>query len=175
METPLEIKEKWLETYQKLIDAYVEGHKTLVSEHMRAIFEYSKIAINCSFFLNGGSAVAILYNSNAAAISQKLGILLGYCAFGAMLSALCAGTSYLTQRLYFYYDASKSLEIIQVMFNKKFNLIQNEDQSFELKIKTPKWVHGLSLLSCVLFLSSLASFYYALSQAFPSFKLIPFI
>lgn len=175
METQLDIKEKWLDAYQKLIDAYVGNHQALVSEHMRAIFEYSKIAIHCSFFLNGGAAIAILYNSNSAQISQNVGALLGYCAMGAMLSALCAGISYLGQRIYFLNDIRYSSNLIHAMFNKKFQAIENYNADVRVTYKQPWPAHILSAIACGTFLLSLIFFYCALSKAFPSFKVIPFI
>lgn len=174
MELPSDIKEKWLNTYQALIDAYATNHRSLVSEHMRAIFEYSKIAINCSFLLNGGAAVAILYNSSSEQISHKVGFLLGYCAIGAILSALCAGVSYLGQRVYFQHDNRYYINLIHAMFNKKFNAIENKDVKIDVPYKHPWKGHVLSFIACVAFLLSLISFYCALSGAFPEFKAIPF-
>lgn len=174
METPLDIKEKWLNTYQNLIDAYVATHHSLVSEHMRAIFEYSRIAINCSFLLNGGAAVAILYNSSSEQISHNIGMLLGYCAIGAILSALCAGISYIGQRVYFQHDSRYYINLIHAMFNKKLKAIENMDANVDVPYTQPWIAHILSFIACITFLLSLASFYRALSGAFPNFKAIPF-
>lgn len=163
-----DIKGYCIETYQKILDSYVSQRENIVSEHMRAILEFSKIAINCSFLLNGGAAVAILYNSKADVISQNLGILLWLCAVGAILSALCAGVSYVAQRFYFHYDVEKNSEIIFMMIKKTFNTICDINEQFELKVKTPKWVDWISYLSCALFLASLGSFCCALYKILPS-------
>lgn len=158
------MQQQWLDTYQKLIDSRIDIAKAVFSESFRATFEYSKIAINGAFLLNGGAAVAILYN--AEHLQDKWKQLIVYCAAGAILSMLCAASSYFAQRLYCDCDQRNARLQIDYMFSHKFKIISQTVPDIK-KIKPQKayLAHFMSFISYLIFTLSLTSFCFALHGA----------
>lgn len=160
-------KESWLATYQSIIQSSIDSHNCIATESFKGIIEYSKIAINGAFILNGSAAIAILYNTKS--LEGRWEILVMSCAIGAVLAVSSAAVSYLAQRYYFINDKINAMREINSFFEKKFNTICNINVPYKApEYKKPRFADILSGIAFFLWGSSIFSFAYATTKSMSS-------
>lgn len=165
------LKEKWFEMYKERTIVYHEAAQQQSISQFNSIIEYSKIAINGVFLLNGMAGIAVLYN--IARLGDIAIVLLQYFSWGAALAVLCAGLSYITQRCYSFISNNYSgkfldyylLAVLDV-FNERKPKAAPEQPNFALG-------HILSVLACATWVASLSFFFYAGHCAFSVLKNMP--
>ena len=114
----------------------------------KSMVDYSKLAINGAFLLNGAGAVAILTAKEKMLYPVAL-----WFAFGAGLAVLCAGLSYLVQNKISQYWLAKA-------HNKKINISKKEifyyravacaAFALSLALFAIAAIHALGILKCTI-------------------------
>lgn len=154
--------------YKKALYDFLREHGNALLEsaqqeslsQFKAVLDYSRIAINGAFLLNGMAGIAILYNIKLMGDKGYIPILC--CALGAFFAVLCAGMSYLTQRFY----AGVSLKNNELKIEFFFGIMSD----FIGKIKTdrkppelirPVWGDRISVVACIVWSISVVLFLFA--------------
>jgi len=133
-----EYRKEWIENQKRLIETMENNTHSLSCEMHRSTIEYSKIAINGAFLLNGAAGIAILYNFNKINNPESLIIL---CAFGAICAILCAGVSYIAQRVYHRHLDNKSKICIEYNYKCLFDIVTGKNISPHPQINEPRLGH----------------------------------
>lgn len=114
----------------------------------KAVIEYSKIAINGAFLLNGMAGVAILYNIKLLDVRGYTA--LKYCALGAVCAVLCAGLSYVAQRVYARVSLDNNDLRLTYFFGVMSGFICKADvNKTPPELKKPILGHVISVIACI--------------------------
>ena len=171
-ESRFDYKKAWADIHTDRTLALADSARQANIEHFKAILEYSKIAINGAFLLNGMAGIAIVYNMD------KLGNVgfktLIYCALGAAFAILCSGISYIGQRLYAHTESKNSANHVSYYFDAVLEIMNKGITSLQPpKQDKPIYGHILSLFACLVWVASVAFFLMAVYFAFPKFQEFP--
>lgn len=162
-------KKAWLDLHQENVMAISKAAYNIRLAHFSAIIDYSKIAINGAFLLNGMAGIAIFSHLEKLG-STGIGSLMG-CAWGAILAVLCGGVSYLAQRAYSAAFDRNVNEEISFYFNS-IQRVMKEDMSLadKPKIKSAILGNALSCSACLFWCASVGCFLRAIYCSFPALQ-----
>lgn len=171
-ENGFDYKKAWADIHKERALALVESARQANIEHFKAIIEYSKMAINGAFLLNGMAGIAIVYNMDKLGKSGSTTLL--YCALGAVFAILCSGISYIAQRAYSQTESNNSASHISYYFSAVLDIMAKEatDQRPPEQSK-PIYGHILSVFACLAWGASVVFFSMAVYFAFPKFQELP--
>lgn len=160
-------KTAWLDLHKENALAISNAAYSTQRAHFSAIIDYSKIAINGAFLLNGMAGIAIFSNLEKLG-NAGLGSLMG-CAWGAVLAVVCSGVSYLGQRAYASVFDENIKNTISFYFNS-IHKVMSENVSLEGKPETRTATLGnfLSFVACTSWCASIGCFLRAIYCSFPS-------
>lgn len=134
------------------------GQATTATQINAAIIkEYASQATRGAFLLNGSAAVAVL--TKQGGLGPEGGIVIVFCAAGAICAVLCSGFSYLAQNSYAKYSAA--------IFEDAVMFIGSQKPSPK---RIPLAGNRLNYCSWALFSVSIVLFIAALVKAIPLFK-----
>jgi hypothetical protein len=156
----IDYKKAWIDLHKESGHISLESAHQINIAHFKAIIDYSKIAINGSFLLNGMAGVAILYNIKSLSVKGYTSLL--FCAFGAVFAILCAGISYAAQRAYAT-TSMKNNELSTIYFLGIMSdiMIKGESKRNPPEFNKPTLGNILSFLACFAWIISVGSFFFA--------------
>lgn len=160
-------KTAWLDLHKENALAISNAAYSTQRAHFSAIIDYSKIAINGAFLLNGMAGIAVFSNLEKLG-SAGLGALMG-CAWGAVFAVVCAGVSYLGQRAYSsVFDENIKREIS--FYFSSIQKVMRDNASLEGRPEAQTATLGncLSFIACATWCASIGCFLWAIYCSFPS-------
>ncbi|ATD81126.1 MULTISPECIES: hypothetical protein [Desulfovibrio] len=164
---PFDYKKAWIDLHQENIMTMSKAaHSTRIA-HFSAIIDYSKIAINGAFLLNGMAGIAIFSHLEKLG-STGIDSLMG-CAWGAIFAVVCGGISYLAQRAYSsVFDKNVNKEI--KFYFDSLQQVMRHDVAKEQRptLDTAKLGNFLSVAACAFWCASVGCFLRAIYCSFPS-------
>lgn len=162
-------KKAWLDLCKENLHIFIESAHQESIAHFKAILDYSKIAINGAFLLNGMAGVAILYNIKSIGLKGYRPLF--FCSVGAVLAILCAGVSYIAQKSYAKtaMDNNKLIEIF--LFNFVSGIIIKDESKRSLP-ELMEYTAGnrWSYLACGVWILSVVFFIIASYLAFSTLQ-----
>lgn len=165
-------KKSWIDLHKGRGLALLETSKESSIAHFNAIVGYSKIAINGALLLNGTAGIAILYNVKQ--LPKEIHTSLCLCAIGAVFAVLCAGLSYITQRVYAKIELDNIQSQIQYFFAAVLDIMKSDKiNTTPPKLKKSSFGHILSAFACLTWIASVSSFSYAVYIVFPMLSNLP--
>ena len=144
-------------------------------ESFKSTITFSNKATSFSFFLNGATAIAVIYNINKLELGFDVYLLLFLFSFGAVCSAISVGLAYVAQSIYtkemlewhskvrdYYYRS-----IYKLIFDKKFSEADKVSPKL-VKSKKGNIINGAAIISNTLSILSfiVGSVYGCYSLAF---------
>lgn len=165
------LKEKWFDLHKERTIVYHEAAQQQSIAQFNSIVEYSKIAINGAFLLNGMAGIAVLYN--IARLGDIAITLLQYFSWGAALAVLCAGISYVTQRRYSSISGNYSGKFLDYYLLAVLDVFSERKPKAAPERPNYTSAHVLSALACVAWAASLSFFFYAGHCAFSVLRNMP--
>lgn len=163
-EDELNFKEKWFEMQKERTMIYHEGALRESTAQFNAVIEYSKIAINGAFLLNGMAGVAIIYNMDR--IGKQAIKLLENCAWGALAAIICAGISYIAQRRYAAISGENMRNWLDYYLRAVLAIMADSTAETPPHPKSFISANIISVVACIVWVVSLTFFFYAASYAF---------
>ena len=149
----------WLELHKGKVEHIFNSYRESCTALFNAFIDYSKIAINGVFLLNGAAGIAILYNLKT--LGEAGTDALKICACGALLAVLCAGFAYITQRIYTNICVQKYGAEIDYFYKCLLDVLAYN----EIRAKHPDkkgffLAHAFLCITCLLWICSCSCFGY---------------
>ena len=149
-----EQKQYAVETFRQQHIEQAKFSSDALQASAKAALEFARLAMNGCLLINGGAAVALMYN--AKTLPSFCFDMLGWCGTGALLAALAPGVAYLAQIVYTRFAAKLLAEHLLYSGTALARFIADlPANSTPLPARSPLFGHALTVLSGFLVIGSL--------------------
>jgi hypothetical protein len=132
--------------------AYLDRFDRVMDSHLKAITSFALSAIRGTFLLNGAASVTALSIGEFSDTAVVHIVTVG--AWGAVCAVICAGLSYMAQRIYMDADL--------YLCNESFAKTLGRPISAPRKLQGYRMANFISGLACLAFFASVSIFIYSL-------------